>query len=190
MHGGRGPRLPAPDLRCCAVRLRSRAAGRREAEPGGHPGGAVSDAGLGLCRWLARCLALRSGGASAAPYLGALSCQGWGRRPWRRRSRRGPAAPPKEEVALTVASHRRRPGALPCALAAGPARPPRDCRPDPKDQGPVAAPLQTKPCKPGAGCNQKKESQAHLVPWFLQALLSDFCLRTLKALSTSLTSAT
>lgn len=67
---------------------------------------------------------------------------------------------------------------------------PRDCGPDPKDQGTVAARLQPKPCKPDSDYNQKKESQAHLVPWFLQALLSDFCLRARKALSASLTSAT
>lgn len=54
----------------------------------------------------------------------------------------------------------------------------------------MAAHLQPKPCKQGSGYTQKKESLAHLVPWFLQALLTDFCLRTRKALSASLTSAT
>lgn len=109
------------------------AAGRREAEPGGHPGGAVSDAGLRLCRWLARCLALRSGGASAVPRGPELP--GLGEEAREEEEPERPGAPPKEEVALTVASHRRRPAALPCALAAGPPRPPPGLRPRPKGPG-------------------------------------------------------
>lgn len=75
-------RLRVPKLLCCAV-LRGavlccvlavkggRAARRRAAELGGHPGGAVRDAGLQLGRSQARRLALSTGKARVVPRAGS-----------------------------------------------------------------------------------------------------------------------
>lgn len=138
----------------------------------------MRDAGLRLGRSLARRQALSTGEASVVPQAG--SCLGWG--VGGRGGEEEPGRPgrlPKKEVALMVASHRRKPSALPCALAAGPRNPPRGCGPDPKDLGdtgraPPPGPS-GQPSQPEDGDNEAKEAQAHLVPGFLLELLGDFC---------------
>lgn len=166
---------------CCALAVKGgRAARRRAAELGGHPGGAVHDAGLRLGRSQARRLALSTGEGERRTSGRELLGQGVGRGRGRREEEPGrPGRPPKKEVALVVASHRRKPSALPCALAVGPRNSPRGCGPDLKDLGdsgraPPPGPS-GEPSQPEDGDNEAKEAQAHLVPRFLLELLGDFC---------------